>query len=155
MPKTENKSNLKTKRVFKVKNIIVFFLICFLIVFLLIVLFSNDKSSETEDVVYNKNKSFLQEQNIDGIVFKDIECLFDGKDSLIKYVIANNTDEKVYLSNYDIVVQDKNKKQLIRIVAGFDQDIESKEEVKRSSSVVGIDLSDAYYMELKLKTGNE
>jgi hypothetical protein len=107
---------------------------------------------KTDKLVYNKNESFLEQQNIDGILFKDIECSYDGKESLIKYVVVNNTNKKIFLSNYDILVKDKNKKPLVKIAAGFGQSIEPKEEIKQSNSVVGIDLSDAYYMELKLKT---
>ena len=153
MANKEKGTNVKTKKVIKVKNVILFVLLCLLIIFLLIFAFNTKKEKPvSEKVTYNKNDNFLKEQNVDGILFKDIECSYDGKDSLIKYVIVNNTDEEIYLSNYDIVVQDKNKNHLIRIVAGFEQNLEPKEEVKRSSSVVGIDLSDAYYMELKLKT---
>lgn len=144
------KKNLKKKRIVKKKKILIILLVCILVVFLLIILFCH--GPKTDKLVYNKNESFLEQQNIDGILFKDIECSYDGKESLIKYVVVNNTNKKIFLSNYDILVKDKNKKPLVKIAAGFGQSIEPKEEIKQSNSVVGIDLSDAYYMELKLKT---
>lgn len=145
-----NKENLKKKRIVKNKKILIILLVCILVVFLLIILFCH--GPKTDKLVYNKNESFLKQKNVDGILFKNIKCSYDGKDSLIKYVIVNDTNKKIYLNNYDIVVKDKNKKHLIKIAAGFNKEIKPKEEIEQASSVVGIDLSDAYYMELKLKT---
>ena len=110
------------------------------------------KKVEDNDLTYNRHKSFLKSQNIGGIVFKDIECTYDGKNSLIKYTIVNKTRKKVYLNNYDVLVQDKKKKLITKISASYKDTLKPKEKVERADSVVGTDLSKAHYMKLKLKT---
>ena len=110
------------------------------------------KENNTDNLVYNKNKSFLKKQNVGGIVFKDIKCTYDGKNSLISYTIVNKTEKKVNLNNYEIIVKDKNKKMMTKIVFSYNNDLLPNKEVEISNSVRGIDLSDARYMDLKLNS---
>lgn len=134
------------------KKVLIFLLIVAVLVFGAIKMCGRPKKVEDSDLTYNRHKSFLKSQNIGGIVFKDIECTYDGKNSLIKYTIVNKTRKKVYLSNYDILVQNKKKRSITRIKASFKDTLAPKEKVERADSVVGTDLSKAYYLKLKLKT---
>ena len=134
-----------------VKCLIIFVIIIILIVALVLLL--THKSDD--GLKYNKNKSFVSKQEVEGIVFKDIKCIYDGKNSLISYKMVNNTKKKIYLENYDVIVKDKNNNRLTRISAHVTQTLKAKESVEMANQVVGIDLSDAYYMELKLNVNNK
>ena len=143
--------NKKNKRILKSKAIFIFFFLVVLILFGLFCIFNNKPETNEENLKYNKNKSFIKEQKIDGISFKNINCTYDGKNSLITYTIVNETSNEIFLSNYDIIVMDKSKKVITKIVASYSENIEPKKKVNMANSVVGVDLSDAYYMELNLK----
>lgn len=134
-----------------IKCLIIFIIIIILIVALILLL--THKSDD--GLKYNKNKSFVSKQEVEGIVFKDIKCTYDGKNSLISYKMVNNTNKKIYLENYDVIVKDKNNNRLTRISAHVTQTLKAKESVEMANQVVGIDLSDAYYMELKLNVNNK
>lgn len=148
----ESSKNVKMKRVVSAKKIVVFVLIILAIIFA-IFMFLGNNVTEDNGTAYNKNKSFTKEQDIDGVVFKKIKCIYDGKDSLLSYVIVNNTKDKIYLNNYNVIVRDKGKNIITKIVVNSSQYIEPGDEFKMANSVIGVDLSDAYYMELKLKVG--
>lgn len=114
---------------------------------------SNVKNSISNDgYKYNNNKNFIKKQKVDGIVFKNIKCTYDGSNSLISYTMVNETKKDIYLDNYDIIVKDKNNEKLTKISAHVTQTFKSKELVEMANQVVGVDLTDAYSMELKLNT---
>ena len=66
--------------------------------------------------------------------------------------MINKTKKDIYLNNYDVIVKDKNNVKLTRISAHVTQTFASKESVEMANQVVGVDLTSAYYMELKLNT---
>ena len=99
--------------------------------------------------VYNHNKSFVQVQEQDGILFKNIKCYYDGKESLITYTISNHTDNDIELKNLEIYVKDKNDKVISKIFMNTNLVLSSNEEKKIENKVLGKDLSNAYKMELK------
>ncbi|MBR2678608.1 MAG: hypothetical protein IKE63_04245 [Bacilli bacterium] len=146
-----NQAAVKTKRTINVKRIIILLIVIILIIFALIKIVSKPDKKVTDKLVYNKNESFIKSQKIDGIVFKNINCSYDGKNSLISYTIVNETKKKINLSNYDVFVKDKKKVIITKIVANVQQELEPKKGVDMANSVVGVDLTDAYYLELKLK----
>ena len=148
------KKNQKKKKL-KVINIIIIGLVSLLLVFCLVKLVSNDSKPTDSNLKYNKNKTFIKQQKIDGIAFKNISCTYDGKHSLISYTIINETGKDIFLSNYDIIIRDKNKQPITKIVASYSENLPSKKKISMANSVVGTDLSNAYYMELKLKTGKK
>ena len=151
----KNKAVIKRRRVFKIKKVMILLIIIFLIVFVFIKITNKPERPKTDDVIYNNHKSFIKEQKKDGIVFKNIKCTYDGKDSMITYTIKNVTNKKIELSKYNVIIKDKSKNIITKIVANVKQEIAPKKEVTMANSVVGVDLSDAYYMELEIKTKNK
>ena len=111
---------------------------------------SNVKNSISNDGYKYNNNNFIKKQKVDGIVFKNIKCTYDGSNSLISYTMVNETKKDIYLDNYDILVKDKNNEKLTKISAHVTQTFKSKESVEMANQVVGVDLTDAYSMELKL-----
>ena len=144
------KTIIKLKFLKNKKIMIALGILLILIIILSIVLINNKKPDD--GLTYNKNKSFVKEQNVEGITFKNIKCTYDGKDSIISYTMVNKTKKNIYLNNYDIIVKDKDNNKLTKIVAGVTQTIKPKEEVVMSNQIVGVDLTDAYYMELIVNT---
>lgn len=152
---TRSMSGSIKKRKIKKIYIIIICLICLLMFFGLIKLIGSNSKEVDDNLIYNKNKSFIKHQKINGIAFKDINCTYDGKNSLITYTIINETNNDIYLSNYDVIIRDKNKQIITKIVASYSENIPPKKKISMANSVIGVNLSNAYYMELKLKTGNK
>lgn len=129
-----------------------------IIIIVLIIINRNTSDLTTKNNIsndgykYNNNKNFIKKQKVDGIVFKNIKCTYDGSNSLISYTMVNETKKDIYLDNYDIIVKDKNNEKLTKISAHVTQTFKSKESVEMANQVVGVDLTDAYSMELKLNT---
>ena len=148
----KKKSNIK---IFQFNKKILLVLVVIFIIGVLVFFNNNSNNRNDDGLKYNNNKSFTKEQEVEGIAFKNIQCTFDGKDSTISYTIINKTEKKIYLNNYDLVVKDKDNNKLTRIAAHFTDTIEPEESLDRVDMVVGVDLTDAYYMELNLNTKEE
>ena len=131
-----------------------YILIIVVVIFVLLVFtcIKGCTSNKDDNLKYNTNKSFTKKQNKEGIVFKNIKCTFDGKNSDISYTMINDTKETIYLKNYDIIIKDKNNKRLTKIAAHINEKLPPKKSLDWVDRVVGVDLTDAYYMELKLNT---
>ncbi len=132
-----------------------YLLILVAIVAIIIVFFIVKSNTTNDGLKYNKNKSFIKTQKVEGIIFKNIKCTYDGKNSLISYTMINKAKKNIYLNNYDIIVKDKNNVKLTRISAHVTQTLAPKESVDMANQVVGVDLTGAYYMELKINTKKE
>lgn len=143
---------METKqRKIKLKSIII--LLTILLIIGVVLVFTIKKNNKIDDgIKHNNNKSFVQNQKVKGIIFKNIKCIYDGKNSLISYTMVNKTGKKIYLNNYDVIVKDKNKVKLVRIAAHVTQTLSPNEPVDMANQVVGVDLTNAHYMELKLNT---
>lgn len=152
---TRSMSGSIKKRKIKKIYIIIICLICLLMFFGLIKLIGSNSKEVDDNLIYNKNKSFIKHQKIKGIAFKDINCTYDGKNSLITYTIINETNKDIYLSNYDVIIRDKNKQIITKIVASYSENVPPKKKISMANSVIGMNLTNAYYMELKLKTGKK
>ena len=132
--------------------------ICLIVLSLIIVVFNiygKNNNKDDNGLKYNKNESFLKEQTIEGVTFKNIECYYDGTDSMISYVISNKTEESINLSNYEVFVKDKRGTIITNIYVDFKRELASKEEMQYKNSIADVDLSDAYTMELKLNINKE
>lgn len=149
-----DKSIKSKKRVISIKGIALLFVIIIIIILAFMTVF-NKKSKDSDGLIHNRNKTFIKQQKISGVIFKDIDCTYDGKNSLITYKIVNSTSSKIFLNNYDIVVRDKENHQLTKIVVNSFQYFEPNKETVMANSVIGVDLSDAHHMELKLKLGEK
>ena len=132
-----------------------YILIPVIIIIIILAIIAVKDKTPNDGLKYNKNKSFIKKQEVKGIVFKNIKCTYDGKDSLISYTMINETKKKIYLNNYDVIVKDKNNVRLTKIAAHITQTINPKESLDMANQVVGIDLTNAYYMELKLNTNKK
>ena len=131
------------------KKSITITILCITLAIIIIFIISNNKKEENK-LIYNKNESFTKEQIKEGVTFKNIECYYDGNDSMISYIISNQTNEEIDLKNYKIYVKDKKGTIITNIYVDFSKKLAPKEEMKYKNSIVGVDLSNAYSMELKL-----
>ena len=143
---------MKKKKI-KIKKKTIVIIIVLILVLIGIIVLVNKKPKD--NLKYNTNKTFVKNQKVEGIVFKNIKCTYDGKNSLISYTMVNKTKNKIYLKNYDVIVKDKNNNKLTRITANVTQSLSPKESVDMANEVVGVDLTNAYYMELKLNTNKK
>ncbi|MBR3198478.1 MAG: hypothetical protein IKG27_00525 [Bacilli bacterium] len=139
-------------KLINLKNIVISLTIIVFIIFMILVFIKLTSGPKKNDnLTYNKNKSFVKTQKIDGLIFKNIKCSYDGKNSLITYSVVNNTGKETELSNYNIIVKDKNNVPITKIAVGTGKKIKPKQTEIMTHSIIGADLSDAYSMQLELK----
>lgn len=143
----------------KLKNILISVLSISLIlgiVFITIFMFNRKNTideSEKEllsETIYNTNDKVVEDKNINDITFTNIECSFDGSNSLLSYTITNKTQEPVTLGEYEIVVKDKDGIVLANLVPQLDIELKPGESFDTGVSV-NINLKDAYEIELVLE----
>jgi hypothetical protein len=146
--KEKTKSNNKSNLLLNLSRILIGLSIIIIIVAIILIKNADSK----EEIKYNKNESFIEDKVVKGIMFKNIECIYDGKDSTVSYTMINKTTDKIYLNNYDIIIKDKNGNRLIKIAVHISDAINPLESLNRVDRVVGIDLTDAYEMELIINT---
>lgn len=136
---------MKTK-----KKILITLFICIIIIIPTIYYKNKNTNNNIKKIIYNKNKSFTKEHNIEGITFTNIKCSYDGKDSLISYIITNKTDKDIDLKDYKVLVKDKKGTVITNIYVDFNKKLKPNEQKQYRNSIVDVDLSKAYSMELKL-----
>ena len=101
------------------------------------------------NIKYNTNENFIKDKVSGDISFTNIECVYDGENSLLKYTITNNGDTNVKLNEYEVVVKDKNEEVLAVLVTILDEEIAPKKSYE-AGNAIDIDLTDAYILELNL-----
>ena len=114
-----------------------------------------NNTNKEEEVKYNTNENVVKDKEINGILFTDIQCSYDGENSILTYKIVNNTTEVINLKEYEVIVKDKDGATLAMIEPNLDQEIKPGESFD-TGNAINIDLSSAYSMELNLnKSENE
>ncbi len=139
----------------KIKFIILIGVVLLILVIILFGVFNKKKKVGEDGLIYNNNESFVKEQVIENLTFSNIKCTYDGKDSLISYTISNDTDKDISLKNYNVIVKNKKGVAITKIAADFSNSIKAHDKVEIVNSVVGVDLTDAYSMELKLNVNKK
>lgn len=110
---------------------------------------SNIDKDGDGDVIYNTNEEVIGDKEINEVSFTNIECSFDGNQSLFKYTITNHGDKSIILDDYELVVKDQNKEVIAILVPGIDNEIKPGESYD-TGNVIDMDLSNATSIELQL-----
>ncbi len=121
------------------------------IIFSIIIIFILCKtifSTKPKIKIYNNNETFKQTQEKDDITFEKIKCYYDGKESLISYIISNKSNETIELKNYKVIVKDKEENVITNIFVNSNTKLAPNEEKTVKNRVLGRDLSNAYKMDL-------
>ena len=144
--------NVSLQKKKKVIPVIIFLVILVVAVIVLLVLLRpfNKKDASPKKVIYNTNEKVIEDKDVNGILFTDIQCSFDGESSLITYKIVNHTKEAIKLGEYQVIIKDKDGGLLAVIVPSFDNEIAPDESFETGNFVSNVDLSNAYSMELEL-----
>lgn len=111
---------------------------------------SRDKTPTTtkdETVIYNDNKDVIGDKEIENVSFTNIECSFDGFNSLLTYTITNNGKNSIILGDYELIVKDKDSKILAIMVPGDTSELKPKESFDIGNAI-DIDLTKAFKLEL-------
>lgn len=106
------------------------------------------------NIKYNTNKDFKKEIEQRGLLFKNIECTFDGNESLLSYKIVNKTEADIELGEYELLVKNDKDEILVTISPNI-EDVLKKDEEIEIKNTVNIDITDASGLELNLKNINK
>ena len=107
----------------------------------------NQSSISENNVEENHNKDVVKDKNVNGILFSNINCSYDGYRSLITYTITNNTSERISLNQYDVELKDKDGNVIVIISPTLNDEIAPGESVQ-TGNAVNMDLSSAYSMNI-------
>ena len=110
---------------------------------------NNKTKEDKQEVQYNTNEDVVKDKEVNGILFTNIKCSYDGNMSLITYTIVNHTGETINLKEYEVMVRDKDGNLLAVIAPNLDEDIAPEASVD-AGNAINIDLSNAFSMELNL-----
>ena len=104
---------------------------------------NTNKQIDDSSIVVNKNKSFVKEQEVKGLVFKNIEASYDGESSMLSYSIVNESNETIHMGSFILTIKDKNGNEITKIDYNYDYDIKPLEDYP-TSHFVSEDISNAY-----------
>lgn len=99
------------------------------------ILFNNKDTNNNNDNISNNNNEEKDEYNVNNILFTDINCEFDGNYSLLTYKIINKRNEVVDLSNYEIIVRDKDDNILANIAPSITNKLMPGEEFDTGNAI--------------------
>ena len=139
----------------KVRKTLIIALVGFIILGALIFIASKAISGgDKEHLKYNTNKKFLADKKVEDLSFENIKCSYDGSDSILSYIIVNNSDKTVHLDEYEIVIKDDKDKVLATINPNYDYDLEAKAKFETSNSV-SVDLTKASKLDITLHSAKD
>jgi len=130
-------------------------LLLLVIIAILLVFLNKDKKipideiRTPDEIQYNNNEQVIGDKEINNITFTNIECSYDGNNSLLTYTITNKTKETINLGEYEITIKDKDGNILAILAPNLDQDIAPNASYDTGNSI-NIDLTKAYSIELNL-----
>ena len=104
-------------------------------------------NNQNDNIIYTDNKDIISDKNIGDVTFTNIECSFDGFNSLLTYTITNNSKETIILGNYELIVKDKNNNILAIMVPGDTKELKPTETIN-IENIIDIDLTKTYKLEL-------
>ena len=94
---------MNIKQYLNKKNIIILVTIILVLFVLASIFIYKHNNNSNNGLKYNENSTFTKAQKVNGIVFENIKCTYDGENSDISYTMINKTKNTIYLSNYDIL----------------------------------------------------
>ena len=151
--KVETKKSIDLKFIIAVIIIIILLGLIIWITFIKVNTSNNEPKKEEPKIKYNTNENVVKDKEINGILFTNIKCSFDGEYSIINYTIVNNTKETINLKEYEVIIKDKDGTILAIISPNLDEDIEPGK-TRDTGNAINIDLTKAYSMELNLEPNN-
>ena len=111
-------------------------------------------SKETTTIEkHNTNEKVIEDKTINNIKFTDIDCVYDGNYSIITYKIINTGNTTVNLSEYELIVKDKEGNIITNILPDIDKNLQPNEEYE-TGNTINMDLSKAYSIEIQIDNTN-
>lgn len=110
----------------------------------------NTTNSNTPELIYNQNQSFLKDQSKETLLFSNIACSYNGTTSYLSYTITNVTEETYHLNEYNLLIKDKDGNELSIIEPNYNVNLDPGEEFYIGNTV-NVNLTEAYSLEITLK----
>lgn len=107
---------------------------------------NEDTPPETNEV-YNYRQEIIEEKEVNGITFTNIDCYWDGTNSNISYTITNTTEETINLGVYTIEVYDDTDTLMYTLSPYLGKDLAPNEEYEELISTSN-NLTDAYSIKI-------
>lgn len=137
----------RKKKIIRISGILII-LICSIVTLFVLSKTKEPPKEASIEKIYNQNKSFIQKKEYQELIFDNIECSYDGKNSMLSYDIINQTNETIHLQGYNIDILDKNNNILTSIVLNLEEDIEAGK-TRRINNEININITNATQMVIK------
>jgi len=111
---------------------------------------NTNPNATVEEPIYNTEEDVISNKEYDGIVFSNITYYYDGEYTNVEFKVTNNKKKSIKLNYFDVVVKDKNNKEIGTFSAYYDKEINSGDSTELSVSL-DADFTKAYHIEFNLK----
>lgn len=108
----------------RIITIVLGILIVLLIIFLIVInvpLGSNIKVTAldgTKEYVTNVHDDIIKEQEVDGLIFKDANLVYqEGNGSVLEVNVVNETDKTYYLNGVSAIMKDENDGKIVTLTS--------------------------------------
>jgi len=98
----------------------------------------------------NKNENVIKDQTIDVFNFTNTSLKYENGTSVLETKVTNNSSETQYLKEFEIIVKNKDNSTIV-VLIGYVGDKMDAKDSKIIRSSYGMDLTNAYSIEYKIK----
>ena len=112
---------------------------------------ANQSTQEPENTeeIYNYRQDVIADKEVDGITFTNIDCYWDGENTIISYTITNTTNESINIGKYKIEAYDDTGTLIYNLSPYLDKKLEPNEEYEELISTAD-NLSKVYSIKISL-----
>ena len=145
----KNISEEKKKKIIMILIGILLFVVVFLLAFAWFHKDENKKEDKEPEIQANTNKNVIKDQEVGGFRFSNTSLIIENGESKLTTEVKNITDQDLSLQSFDIIVKDKNGKEMTTLLGYVGESIKVGE-VKTLTSETDVDLTNASSIEYVL-----
>ena len=106
----------------------------------------NNKKKEEKKIEVNDNKGVVEDKEVEGLNLTNTSLTWDGSQSKLVTEVSNNTGADKELRSFNILVKDKNGKEMITLL-GYVGEVIPNGKVRTITSFASENLTDAVSVE--------
>ena len=123
----KNISEEKKKKIIMILIGILLFVVVFLLAFAWFHKDENKKEDKEPEIQANTNKNVIKDQEVGGFRFSNTSLIIENGESKLTTEVKNITDQDLSLQSFDIIVKDKNGKEMTTLLGYIGDTIKAGE----------------------------
>ena len=123
----KNISEEQKKKIIMILIGILLFVVVFLLAFAWFHKEENKKEDKEPEIQANTNKDVIKDQEVGGFRFSNTSLIIENGESKLTTEVKNITDQDLSLQSFDIIVKDKNGKEMTTLLGYIGDTIKAGE----------------------------